>query len=371
MNEDLYKILEVTKAASQDEIKKSFRNLSKKFHPDLNPNNKEAEEKFKKINEAYSVLGDPEKRKQYDNRGSDFNNFRGFEGFGRNAGGFDIFSDFFNFNNPRRQNHYSKGTDLRIKLNFNIEEVVKGAVKNIRYSRSSCCNSCKGNGSKDGNSLKQCMNCSGSGVIFQNVQTPFGRIQTQNMCNICSGKGNVINEICHQCGSRGIIDKNETIELNVPPGISEGFVYKIESGGNFANQPNSVPGDLIIICSIIEDRIYKRIHNDLHRDIFVSFFDLISGNDNYVFNLFDEEIKIKIEPNTDNGKVLRLKGKGLPSNSGTGDLYIHVNAYVPKNLNLNVKDYISKIKSELEPNNDEIDYDSGFLNKSFKIGNHH
>lgn len=374
MNEDLYKILEVSKDANQDEIKKSFRNLSKKFHPDLNPNNKEAEEKFKKINEAYSVLSDPEKRKQYDHRGFDFNQFGGFGGFGgfgRNDGGFDVFSEFFNFNNSRKQNTNSRGSDLRIKLNFTIEEVIYGAQKTIKYSRNACCGSCSGNGSMKGNSMKQCNNCGGHGVVIQNVQTPFGRIQTSNMCSVCSGKGNIINQICNECGARGIVEKNETIELKVPSGIIEGFVYKIESGGNFSSNPNSTPGDLIIICSILEDKVYKRFGADLHRDIFVSFFDLINGNDNYVFNIFKEEIKIKIDPHTENGKVLRLKGKGLPYNNNVGDLYIHINTYVPKDLDDESKEYLSKIKGKLEPKSDEIDYDSGFMNKSFKMNSLH
>lgn len=371
MNEDLYKILEVNKDASQDDIKKSYRKLSKQYHPDLNQNNKEAEEKFKKINEAYSVLSDPNKRQQYDSRGSGFGNFGGFGGFGGNAGGFDFFSDFFNFNNNNnnrnRSNQNIRGSDLRIKLNFSLEEIINGSIKNIKYNRNVCCKTCNGNGSKNGSSFQQCNNCGGHGSVVQNIQTPFGRIQTSNACNVCNGKGKLINEICEVCASRGIKENLESIEISIPPGISDGFVYKIEHGGNYSNSVNSIPGDLIIICQIAEHNIYKRFNLDLHRDVFINFIDAIAGNDNFILNLFGEEIKIKIEPNTDNGRILRLRGKGLPSNNGVGDLYIHLNVFVPKNLNSETINYISKIKNEIEPNLEEINPEIGFLNKSLKI----
>jgi len=371
MNEDYYKILEVSQDASQDDIKKTYRNLSKKYHPDLNPNNKEAEEKFKKINEAYSILGDPNKRKQYDNRGYGFSNFGGFEGFNRGGGGgFDFFSDFFNFNNnnnQRRQNQNVRGADLRIKLNFTLEEVVNGTIKNIKYNRNCSCSSCIGNGSKNGISLKSCTNCGGQGFVVQNVQTPFGRIQTSNFCNICSGNGKIISEICIDCGGRGIKEKLESIEINVPPGITDGFVYKIESGGNYSNSNSSIPGDLIVICQILEHDIYKRFGNDLHKDVFISFIDAITGIENFQIDVFGDDIRIRIEPSTDNGKILRLKGKGLPSNNGRGDLYIHINIFIPKNLDSDTISHLLKVKDKIQPKKEEINVETGFLNKSLKI----
>jgi molecular chaperone DnaJ len=366
MNDDFYTLLGLTKDASQDDIKKAYRSLSKKYHPDLNPNNKEAEEKFKKINEAYSVLSEPEKRKQYDNRGSGFGNFSNFnQGFSN----FDFFSDFFNFrnNNQRPQQQNQKGSDLRIKLSFSLEEVVHGSRKTIKYNRNVCCSSCKGNGSKEGISLKTCNNCNGQGSVINVVQTPFGRIQTSNHCNICNGAGKIINEICNSCGARGIKENFENIEINVPPGITEGFVYKIENGGNFNNSPNSIPGDLIILCTISEHIIYKKFNNDIHRDVFINFIDAITGTDNFIINVFGEDIRIKIDPNTDNGKILRLKGKGLPNNGSYGDLYVHINVFVPKNLDVNTLNVLSQIKEKIEPTIENINPEIGFLNKSLKI----
>jgi len=368
MNENFYQILGVSKEASQDDIKKAYRNLSKKYHPDLNPNNKEAEDRFKKINEAYSILGEPAKRKQYDNQGPGFGPF----GFNNNFGGFngfDFFSDFFNANqnNQRRQPQNVRGSDLRIKLSFSLEEILYGAIKTIKYSRTAFCDTCKGNGSKNGSSLKVCNNCSGHGVVSQVVQTPFGRIQSNNPCNVCFGRGKIIDEICYDCGARGVKDIVETIELNVPPGISDGFVYKIEKGGNFNNVPNSSPGDLLIICSISENGIYKRFNLDLHRDIFISFVDALVGNDSFIVKFFGEELRVKIEPNTENGKILRLRGKGLPSDSNCGDLYLHINVYIPKNLDQETIEHLIKIKEKIEPNVESINPEIGFLNKSLKI----
>ncbi len=369
MNEDFYQILGVGKDASQDDIKKAYRNLSKKYHPDLNPNNKEAEEKFKKINEAYSILSEPNKRKQYDNRDSGFGPF-GFNNKFGGFGGFDFFSDFFNVNqnNQRRQQQQNiRGSDLRIKLFFSIEEVLYGSQKNIKYSRTGFCDTCKGNGSKNGSSLKVCNNCSGHGVISQVVQTPFGRIQSNNQCNVCFGRGKIINEICVDCGARGVRDITETIELNVPPGLTDGFVYKIERGGNFSNSPNSIPGDLIILCHISENDTYKRFNTDLHRDVFINFVDALVGNDNFIVKFFNEDLRVRIEPNTENGKILRLKGKGLPNNGNFGDLYLHINVYIPKNLDKETIDHLIKIKDKIEPDKELINPEIGFLNKSLKI----
>lgn len=363
MAEDFYNILGISREASQDDIKKAYRTLSKKYHPDLNPNNNEAEEKFKKINEAYSTLSDPAKKQQYDRGGS--NNFGGFNGFG--SGGFDFFGDFFNINNQRRQNQNSRGADLKITLNFTLEEIINGSIKSLKYSRNVSCNSCSGNGSKNGTSLKTCSSCGGSGLVNQVIQTPFGRIQNSSVCNLCYGRGSVINEICHDCGSRGIKEKLESIELNIPPGITDGFVYKIESGGNYASTPNSIPGDLIVVCQISEHEFYKRFGLDLHRDVFISFLDAIIGTDNYVLNVFGEDIRIRIESNTENGKILRLKGMGLPNNNRKGDLYLHLNIYVPKDLNEETVNHLKIIKEQIDPQNHEINLQTGFLSKSLKI----
>lgn len=367
MAEDYYKTLGVSRDASHDEIKKAYRKLSKQYHPDVNPNNKEAEERFKKINEAYSVVGDENKRKEYDNpiRHSFGGNFGG--------GGFDFFSEFFNpnfgFNKQRNQQNYQrKGPDLRINVSFTLEEVINGTTKTIRYNRQVNCDSCGGNGSKNGSSLKKCHNCDGHGIVVQTVNTPFGRIQNSSTCNVCSGSGNIIDERCTHCNGAGRKEKQEEIVLNVPIGITEGFTYKIESAGGFSSGINT-PGDLIVICHIQEDQIYKRINGlDLHRDIFISFIDAIAGKEDFIVKIFNEEIKIKIDPNSENGKILRLKGKGLPSQNGQkGDLFLHINVFVPKELDENTKNILISIGDQISPKDKNINYESGVLSRAIKF----
>lgn len=371
MAEDYYHILGVAKNASHDEIKKAYRKLSKQFHPDLNPNNKEAEEKFKKINEAYSVVGDESKRKEYDNPVRQ--SFDG--GF---PGGFDFFSEFFSNNfgfnrqrNPQgqQQQQQRRGQDLRLNLMFTIEDVINGSTKTLRYQKTTNCSSCNGNGSKNGNSFKSCSNCGGKGFVNQVVNTPFGRIQNMVPCNVCSSTGRIIHEMCTTCGGRCVHEKQEHITLNIPAGITDGFTYRIESAGN-STPGIDKPGDLIVVCVIQEDPIYKRVNGlDLHRDVFISLYDAIVGTDDMRMRIFDEEIRIRIEPNTENGKILRMKGKGLPNqNGGRGDLFLHINVFVPKDLDEATKESLRSIKEKISPENKTINYDSGVLSRAIKFG---
>lgn len=369
MAEDYYALLGVPKTASQEEIKKAYRKLSKQFHPDVNPNNREAEEKFKKINEAYSIVGDENKRKEYDNPLK--------RGFGPNGfpEGFDFFNDFFsgNFGFNRQRNQQSqqaprKGQDLRVNLMFSIEEVIKGTTKTLRYNRNVNCNSCGGNGSRNGNSFRNCDNCAGVGHITQIITTPFGRIQNTAPCNVCGGKGKIVSEKCSGCGGQGLNGIQEQITLNVPSGISDGFTYKIESAGSSIAGVDR-PGDLVVVCMIQDDLIYKRINGiDLHRDIFISIVDAMIGRDDYKLDVFGDEIKIKLEPNSENGKMLRLKGKGLPGQNGQrGDLFLHVNVFIPKNINTEAMSLLKSIESELSPAANTINYDAGVLNRAMKF----
>ena len=365
MAEDYYAILGVPRTASQDEIKKAYRKLSKQYHPDVNPDNRDAEERFKKINEAYSVVGDENKRRDYDNPVR--RDFGG--GF---PPGFDFFNEFFapNFNPNRqgRQRQPMKGPDLRVKLNFTIEEVLKGSVKTIRYSRHVNCSSCHGNGSKNGNSMKGCTNCGGQGIINQVMNTPFGRIQNTVPCNVCSGSGSIINEICNDCGAQGTKEKDEQITINVPAGITEGFTYRIESAGaESAGTP--IPGDLMILCHIQEDEIYKRVNGtDLHRDVFVSFIDAIVGKEDLRINVFGEDIRLRLEPKMESGKILRIKGKGIPNQNGQrGDLFLHMNVFVPKDLDDSTVNVLKSLQGSISPDNKQVNYESGVLSRAIKF----
>lgn len=366
MAEDYYAILEVPRTASQDEIKKAYRKLSKQYHPDVNQNNKDAEERFKKINEAYSIVGDENKRREYDNPvrrdfGASF------------PPGFDIFNDFFapnfNFNRQNRQRAPMKGPDLRVKLNFTLEEVLFGAVKTIRYSKRVKCNSCKGNGSKNGNSMKGCTNCGGQGIINQVVNTPFGRIQNTVPCNACSGSGNIIGDLCTDCHGQGTAERQDQITINVPVGITEGFTYRIESAGAETNNSER-PGDLILLCHILEDPIYKRVNGtDLHRDVFVSFIDAIVGKDDLRLNVFGDDIRLRLEPKMETGKVLRIKGKGLPNQNGQrGDLFLHMNVFIPKELDQSAVEALKTVENEISPENKHVNYESGVLSRAIKFG---
>lgn len=369
MAQNYYETLGVPKEASQDDIKKAYRRLSKQYHPDVNPNDKNAEDIFKKINEAYSILGDENKRKEYDNP------MRG--GFGGGfPPGFDIFNDFFGsnfggFQNQRQNRNRSqtRGNDLRINLGFTLEEVMSGTVKHFRYNRQSRCSNCNGNGSREGKSLVNCQNCGGLGMVIQSVQTPFGRIQTNNSCGVCSGSGKIIEYKCDGCGGLGIKEESEEISINIPEGISDGFVYKIENGGNHTNGSQN-PGDLILVCAIKNHETYKRFGSlDLHRDVFISLIDAIRGNDDFRINVFGEELKLKIESGSDNGKILRLKGKGLKGNGGIrGDLFVHLNIYIPKNLNDDAINKLNEHILELTPNESHINYETGSLSRSMKFG---
>lgn len=365
MAEDYYVILGVPKTASQEEIKKAYRNLSKKHHPDVNPDNKDSEDRFKKINEAYSVIGDEGKRKEYDNPVR--RDFGG--GF---PPGFDFFSEFFapNFNPNRqgRQKSPMKGPDLRVKINFTFEEVLKGAVKTIRYSRNINCSSCAGNGSKNGNSMKGCTNCGGQGIVNQITNTPFGRIQNTVACNLCSGSGRIIHELCNDCSGHGTKEMQEQIAINVPAGITEGFTYRIESAGAQAAGIER-PGDLMVLCHIQEDAIYKRLNgNDLHRDVFVSFIDAVIGKEDLRLNVFDEEIRIRLEPKMENGRILRIKGKGLPNQQGQrGDLFLHMNVFVPNDLDESSINALKSVEQNISPDNKHVNYESGVLNRSIRF----
>lgn len=370
MSQNYYEILGVPRDASQDDIKKAYRKLSKQYHPDVNPNDKNAEDVFKKINEAYSVIGDESKRKEYDNP------MRGGFGAGGFPHGFDFFGDFFNSNfggfqgqRQNRQKQQARGNDLRLNLGFTLEEVMFGTVKNFKYNRQKNCSLCSGNGSKGGNSLSVCHNCGGSGIVAQVMQTPFGRIQTNSHCGVCFGAGKVIQNKCDGCGGSGVREEIEEITLNVPEGIYDGFVYKIEGGGNCV-YGSQIPGDLIIVCVIKDHDTFKRFGSlDLHRDVFISIIDAIRGNEDFRINVFGEELKLKIEPGIDNGKILRLKGKGLKGGNNTrGDLFVHLNVFIPKNLNEEAVNKLAEYSFELNPNDNYINQETGSLSRSMKFG---
>jgi molecular chaperone DnaJ len=318
MGKDYYNILGVDKNASESEIKKSYRKLSKEYHPDLNPNNKEAEEKFKDIAEAYSVLSDPEKRSNYDRFGNP-------NGGGNPFGGMDmddIFSSFFG----NKQNRRRKGNDIRINIHLSLEDIFSGIHKRIRYRKSCKCNDCNSTGGE----TIQCNVCGGQGVLIQIQNTPFGRIQNTVPCSNCRGSGRIITKQCNSCNGNGVNIKEVEYEFDIPKGIMDGEMLRIMGMGNSIK--DGIDGDLIINMVELPHDKFKRVGNDLHQTLNLSFKDLVLGNDDVQVDTLEGKIKFKIKKGTDVGSMLRIPKRGFVRDNEKGDMILEVWMDVPKNL---------------------------------------
>jgi molecular chaperone DnaJ len=318
MGKDYYNILGVDKNASESEIKKSYRKLSKEYHPDLNPNNKESEEKFKDIAEAYSVLSDPEKRSNYDRFGTPNGNGNPFGGMDMD----DIFSSFFG----NKQNRRRKGNDIRINIHLSLEDIFSGIHKRIRYRKSCKCNDCNSTGGE----TIQCNTCGGQGVLIQIQNTPFGRIQNTVPCSNCRGSGRIITKQCNSCNGNGVNIKEVEYEFDIPKGIMDGEMLRIMGMGNSIK--DGIDGDLIINMVELPHDKFKRVGNDLHQTLNLSFKDLVLGNDDVQVDTLEGKIKFKIKKGTDVGSMLRIPKRGFVRDSEKGDMILEVWMDVPKNL---------------------------------------
>jgi molecular chaperone DnaJ len=347
MSKDYYKILGVEKSASDDEIKKAYRKAAMKWHPDKNPDNPEAESKFKEAAEAYDILSNPEKKNNFDRFGT-VDGFAGGNPFGSNFGhGFnmdDIFSQFGDifggFGGGRRQQQQRrKGSDLRVKINVTIDEVLKGGTKKIRYKRQDSCDSCSGKG---GTNVKNCLPCNGTGqrVVVQN--TPFGQIKSQTTCPDCQGSGKQIQDTCRVCHGAGTQMKDQTVEIEIPKGISSGMQLTMHGFGNHIK--DGTPGDLHIFVEEIKEFYFKREGPNLIVDKEISVIDAILGNQIKVKTPHGE-IPITIDPGTESGRTIRITGKGVPDlNYGTGDLFVKVEIKIPKTITEEEKEILSGLK---------------------------
>jgi molecular chaperone DnaJ len=343
--EDLYQILELDRNCSQDDIKKSYRKLSKKYHPDVNSESG-AEDKFKKISEAYAVLSDPEKRQNYDRFGNSGGN--PFGGGGNPFGGFnnmnDIFGDIFGggnpFGNPFSRPQQQRGSDLRLKVTVTIDDVLNGVTKKLRYKRLDTCNVCSGKG---GTNPRNCIPCNGTGqrTVVQN--TPFGQIRQTATCPDCSGSGQVISDKCTSCRGDGTQQIDQTVDVEIPRGVSNGMQLTMHGYGNSAK--NGVTGNLIIFIEEIPHNEFKREHNNIIIEKTISVIDAIVGSTVKV-NTPTGEIPITIEQGTEHGKTIRMSGKGIPDlNLGLGDLFIKILLKIPKKINLDEKYQLEKMKN--------------------------
>ena len=356
---DYYEILGVSKNAAADEIKKSYRKVAMQFHPDRNPGDKEAEDKFKEAAEAYEVLSDTDKKAKYDRYGH--------AAFGPGTGGFsggsnmedifsqfgdifgeDIFGNFFNGGGGRsrgggRRATGQRGSNLRIKLKLSYEEIAKGVSKNIKVKKYVVCTTCAGNGAKDKNSIQTCGTCNGSGQVRKVQNTFLGQMQTVATCPTCNGEGSTVTSKCGACKGEGRMYGEETVTLDIPAGVQEGMQLSLSGKGN-AGERGGASGDLIIL---IEEEAHAQLHRDglnVAFDLYITFPDAVFGIQVEVPTI-DGKAKIKIPAGTQSGKIFRLKGKGFPEVNGytKGDQLIHVNVWTPQNVSNDEKTILEKL----------------------------
>ena len=349
---DYYEVLGVEKNASAEEIKKAYRKKAIQYHPDKNPGNKEAEEKFKEAAEAYEVLSNPEKRQRYDQFGhagleGGAGGFGGGGGFTMEdifsrfgdifgGGGFGGFSDFFGSGGQRGQ-RVNRGSDLRVKVKLSLQEISKGVEKKIKVRKYVTCTDCSGTGAAKGSSPKTCQTCHGSGTVTRVQNTILGRMQTQSPCPDCQGEGKIITDKCPICHGEGIVVKEEIITINIPAGVAEGMQLTVSGKGNAARH-GGIPGDLLVVIEEEPDKELIRDEDDLIYNLLLSFPTAALGGTVEIPTI-DGKVKVKIDAGTQPGKVLRLRGKGLPNVNryGTGDLLVNISVYVPESLSRDEK----------------------------------
>lgn len=361
---DYYEVLGVSKTATDDEIKKAYRKMALKYHPDKNPGDKEAEEKFKEAAEAYDVLSNADKRARYDQFGHSMGGQQGFGGFG--GGGFsmdDIFSQFGDIFGGRfsgqwggatggRGRRVNRGSDLRIKVKLTLEEISKGASKTLKIPTLVKCDHCDGTGAKDGKSFSTCSTCNGTGTVIHTQNTFLGPMQSASTCPSCNGEGKIITEKCSHCNGEGVNRQEITVSFNIPAGVADGMILTVRGKGN-APRHGGVNGDLLVV-------IEEVAHPDLIRDGNDVIYNLMLDIPTATLGGFVEvptitgKVRVKIAPGTQPGKVLRLRGKGLPSTEGygTGDELINIMVYIPENLNSEEKAIFERLQTSenIRPN---------------------
>ena len=338
---DYYEVLGVDRSASGDDIKKAYRKLAMKYHPDRNPGDKEAEEKFKEANEAYEVLSNPDKKSRYDqfgHAGTDPNfNAGGFGGFG--GGGFeDVFSDLFGnmfsggFSSTQSRQTPRKGRDLRVDITLSFEEAVFGVKKEIRLKRREVCPKCNGTGAKSEADIQTCSKCGGTGQIRVRQKSLFGMVETVKTCDMCGGSGKTIKNACPECSGKGFVQKQRTITINIPQGVDDGYVLPLKGEGE-AGTNGGRNGDVYIYISVKKHQLFTRDGNNIFLEVPLTFVQATLGDDIEVPTI-DGKVKLKIPEGTQTGQVFKLKGKGIssPNSFGKGHQFVKVKVEVPTRL---------------------------------------
>lgn len=378
---DYYEVLGVPKNADESAIKQAYRKLAMQYHPDRNPGDKAAEEKFKEAAEAYEILSNADKRSRYDRLGHA--GVDGNSGYGGGGGGFsnaeDIFSAFGDIfgdmggspfesffgggGGGQRRPQGQRGSNLRIKVKLSLEEIAQGVTKKIKVKKQTTCNVCNGSGAKDSNSVTTCGTCKGSGYVRQVRNTFLGQMATTTACPNCKGNGKIITANCNNCKGEGTIYGEETIDLQIPAGVADGMQLQLSGKGNAGPKGGSA-GDLIIIIEEAPHEHFQREGMNIHHELFINFADAALGTSVEVPTL-DGKVRIKIPAGTQAGKVFRLEGKGLPSvqSYGKGDELVHVNIWTPKKLNDDERVLLERLRSmpNFHPNPDKED--KGFFDK--------
>ena len=354
---DYYEVLGVPKNANADEIKKAYRKAAIKYHPDKNPGDKEAEDKFKEAAEAYDVLSNEEKRARYDQFGhAGMSGAGGAGGFGGGFGGgfsmddiFSQFGDIFGghfgggFGSSRGGRAVNRGSDIRVRIKLTLAEIAEGAVKKIKVNKDVVCEKCGGSGAKDASSHTTCSQCNGSGYVITVQNTFFGRMQSQSPCPNCHGEGKIITAKCSKCGGEGCVRDSEVIEIKVPAGVGEGMALTVSGKGNAARR-GGINGDLIVVIEEERDPELVRDGNNLIHNLNITVVTAILGGEVEVPTI-EGKAKIKIAPGTHSGKVLRLRGKGLPdvNGYGKGDILVVVDITIPTSLTSEEKELVKKL----------------------------
>jgi molecular chaperone DnaJ len=379
---DYYEVLGVTKNASAEEIKKAYRKMAIKYHPDKNPGDHDAEEKFKEAAEAYDVLSNSDKKARYDQFGHAGMNGASGGGF---SGGFsmeDIFSQFGDIfgghfggfggfggfgSQSRGGRRVNRGSDIRIRVKMDLKEIAHGTEKKVKINKQVACKACSGKGAKSEADISTCSTCNGTGQVTRVTQTFLGTMQTASVCPTCNGEGKVISKPCNVCSGSGLVKEAEEITFKIPAGVAQGMQLTIQGKGNAAKR-GGINGDLLVV---IEEEVHPELQrdgNDLIYSLFISVPDAIIGTDAEIPSV-DGKLRIKVEPGTQSGKILRLRGKGLPdvNGYGNGDLLVYIQVWTPKKIDKNEKELLEKLKSSpnFKPNPEKED--RNFFDRMRKI----